>query len=161
MIWAGAFNKSGYGQTRVNGHRGMAHRLVWELVFGVIPSNMCVCHRCDVSLCINPDHLFLGTIADNNRDAAKKGRRFFNSPMPDQTELHISEELVRAWVREEQERIDTEKQEKCSHMVSGTLNEDKSVTCSDCKKVLVFDPDDTGSMVPDKATSRYFGGVRK
>ena len=75
--------------------------------------------------------------------------------------MEATEEQIRAWVRSEQEKIDTEKQDACDHMVSGTLNEDKSVTCSDCKKVLVFDPDDTGSMVPNKATSRYLGGVSK
>ena len=75
--------------------------------------------------------------------------------------MNPTEEEIRAWVRDEQEKIDKEKQEACNHMVSGTLNEDKSVTCSDCKKILIFDPDDAGSMTPNKATSRYFGNVRK
>lgn len=75
--------------------------------------------------------------------------------------MEITKEQIQTWVREEQEKIDAEKMEACDHMVSGTLNEDKSVTCSDCKKVLVFDPDDVGSMTPNKATSRYFGNRRK
>ena len=75
--------------------------------------------------------------------------------------MEVTKEQIQAWVREEQEKIDLEKQEACSHSASGTLNEDKSVTCDDCKKILIFDPNDTGPMTPDKATSGYFRGVRK
>ena len=76
--------------------------------------------------------------------------------------MEATKEQVQAWVREEQERIDIEKQEACSHSVSGTLNEDKSVTCSDCKKVLVFDPNESASTgeVP-KAATAFFKGVGK
>ena len=76
--------------------------------------------------------------------------------------METTKEQVQAWVREEQERIDAEKQEACDHMVSGTLNEDKSVTCSDCKKVLVFDPNEsssTGEM--PKGTATFFWGGRQ
>ncbi len=50
------------------------HRLVWELKHGPIPNGLTVCHRCDVRTCINVDHLFLGTNADNVADMVAKKR---------------------------------------------------------------------------------------
>ncbi len=52
----------------------MAHRYMWEWVFGPIESGLCICHRCDNPPCVNPFHLFKGTRRDNNYDAIKKGR---------------------------------------------------------------------------------------
>lgn len=51
-----------------------AHRFAWELKHGPIPPGMQVCHRCDVPLCVNDAHHFLGTQGDNLKDAARKGR---------------------------------------------------------------------------------------
>jgi hypothetical protein len=56
-------------------HKGVfAHRYAYAWLYGDIPGGMQVLHRCDVRLCVNPDHLFLGTQLDNMRDMCAKGR---------------------------------------------------------------------------------------
>lgn len=77
-LWTAATIGGGYGQIMgvVNGKRRpvYAHRVSWEMAFGPIPADLYVLHRCDVPLCVNPDHLFLGTQGDNLADARAKGR---------------------------------------------------------------------------------------
>ena len=73
-LWTGGQNVWGYGQWNYQGKVIGAHRLAWMLTHGPIPHGLSVLHRCDTPLCCNPDHLFLGTQADNMADKARKGR---------------------------------------------------------------------------------------
>jgi len=79
-IWQGSRNTSGYGCLTHRYKNYRAHRFSWIIYRGEIPSGMWVLHHCDNPLCVRPDHLFLGTAADNTADMVKKGRdRFRNS----------------------------------------------------------------------------------
>lgn len=75
LLWEGVYTGSGYGQITRNRKHIMVHRLAWEEEHGPIPPGLSVLHRCDVKGCVNVEHLFLGTHADNMRDMLAKGRQ--------------------------------------------------------------------------------------
>lgn len=74
-IWQRFISPLGYGRTTYRGKGAMAHRVSWIAFKGDIPKGLLVCHKCDNTKCINPEHLFLGTQSDNIKDAFRKGRK--------------------------------------------------------------------------------------
>jgi hypothetical protein len=73
-LWRHAKGEGGYGRVRFQGRSVYTHRLAWELTHGPVPEGFDVLHCCDTPPCGNPEHLFLGTDADNAADRAAKGR---------------------------------------------------------------------------------------
>lgn len=74
--WQASRYINGYGQFHFPGGKGVrAHRAAWIIMYGPIPERMVIMHRCDNRGCVRPDHLRLGTQAENMRDMAAKGRR--------------------------------------------------------------------------------------
>lgn len=79
-LWTYRINEWGYGffstgsdKTKTR-KKFYAHRYSYELFKGPIPKGLLVCHSCDTPACVNPDHLWVGTDADNNKDCTSKGR---------------------------------------------------------------------------------------
>lgn len=72
--WQVAKDQYGYGAIRFNNEYHVAHRLAYRLFVGPIPKNKVVMHECDNPSCVNPEHLKVGTQAENLRDMALRGR---------------------------------------------------------------------------------------
>ncbi len=64
-----------YARVEVAGRTISAHRIAWIASFGAIPTGLCVCHKCDVPRCINPEHLWLATVQENMADRQRKNRQ--------------------------------------------------------------------------------------
>lgn len=103
-LWTGSVRGDGYGHMKDEAPSKQmlgVHRVAWELVHGAIQDEtsshhgVCVLHRCDNRLCVNAEHLFLGSQADNLKDKISKGRD--GSP---RGETHVRAKLTEDQVRD-------------------------------------------------------------
>ena len=100
IVTSHRLNKEGYCYLWHVGQGYRAHRLIYQECFGEIPEGLVVRHKCDTPSCINPEHLELGTLTENNRDCvsrernargAKNGKSAINDEIAREIKLMLSD----------------------------------------------------------------------
>jgi len=115
-LWTASLNKFGYGAfgigTRASAAKSsawaLAHRWAYEATYGPIPSDRYVLHRCHIRACVRPDHLYLGTQADNMRDMVEAGHnhRMAGEDHPRAKLTAASVRLIRMAYQDQARQID-------------------------------------------------------
>jgi hypothetical protein len=103
LLWCGPVNEQGYGRLYIGKRATRANRWAWKQRHGPIPKGQHVLHKCDVTYCVNVDHFFLGTNAENISDKMRKGRyrclrgeRHPNSKLNENAVRHIRSKVESA-----------------------------------------------------------------
>jgi len=104
-LWQGSKTHNGYGEIRIGSVNERVHRYSYRAHKGEIPKGIFVLHTCDKRNCWNPDHLFLGTPADNTADMMGKSRHTAH-PRPGEANGNalVTDDMVRA-IRQDSRRI--------------------------------------------------------
>lgn len=117
--WTASLSSGGYGSFYYSGRSYIASRVSWEFHGGKISNGLCILHKCDNPKCVNPDHLFLGTNADNTADMFKKGRNK-NIELPHPCgENHPCAKLTAAKVQEIRYLYDNGKHQRAIGFIFG------------------------------------------
>jgi hypothetical protein len=93
--WQGALNKKGYGKVRFGKTNYLSHRVAYYVASGIDPGRKLVCHKCDNRKCCRPDHVFLGTVQNNNADMVLKRRHRSRPPGAKHPHTKLNDEKAR------------------------------------------------------------------
>jgi hypothetical protein len=130
--WTAYRNPAGYGVFGLSHdkYKGpsvliLAHRMSWTMANGPIPKGQYVLHRCDNPSCVNPEHLWLGSIADNQQDMSKKGRSRSGGPSGEENgNARLTREVVREIrSRKVSEGLSAEKLSAIYHVAASTIRQ--------------------------------------
>ena len=77
LEWLGSKDRHGYGQISIWWITFSAHRIAWILRHGPITNGLHILHKCGNKVCVDTDHMRLGTVAENNMDQVVQGRHFY------------------------------------------------------------------------------------
>lgn len=134
--WCKAISNNGYGKIGVSSYKTMTtHRVSWLIKYGEIKDNLFVLHKCDNRKCVNPDHLYLGTVKDNSRDLMERGNPYL------EIRKHLTPEI-------EKRRLAALPRGKEHHRSAAKLTEEQVME--------IFHSDD-----PQKEIAKRFGIIQQ